>query len=64
MVQGPGEDNINSELCKYAPEEFKLRLSFLNIMYKENCIRNEWRNEVAFWHKLGLLMGTFSKHIC
>ena len=27
----PGQDNINSELYKYAPEEFKLRLlQFLN----------------------------------
>jgi hypothetical protein len=30
----PGQDNINSELYKYAPEEFKLRLlRFLNYIY-------------------------------
>jgi hypothetical protein len=43
----PGQDNINSELYKYAPEEFKLRLlKFLNNIYRENCIPNEWRNVV------------------
>jgi len=43
----PGQDNINSELYKYAPEEFKLRLlKFLNNIYRENCIPNEWRNAV------------------
>jgi len=39
-----GQDNINSELYQYAPEEFKLRLlQFLNNIYKENRIPNEWR---------------------
>jgi len=43
----PGQDNINSELYKYAPEEFKLRLlNFLNNIHRENCITNEWRNAV------------------
>ena len=43
----PGQDNINSELYKYTPEEFKLRLlKFLNNIYTENCIPNEWRNAV------------------
>ena len=43
----PGLDNINSELYKYAPEEFKLRLlQFLNKVYRENCIPVEWRNAV------------------
>jgi len=43
----PGQENINSELCKYAPEEFKLRLlKFLNNIYRENCIPNEWRNAI------------------
>jgi len=43
----PGQDNINSELYKYAPEEFKLRLlQFLNNIYRENCIPDEWRNAV------------------
>ena len=43
----PGLDNINSELYKYAPEEFKLRLlQFLNNVYRENCIPVEWRNAV------------------
>jgi hypothetical protein len=33
---------INSELYKYAPEEFKLRLlKFLNNIYTENRIPNE-----------------------
>jgi len=45
----PGLDNINSELYKYAPEEFKLRLlQFLNNVrvYRENCIPVEWRKAV------------------
>ena len=43
----PGLDNINSELYKCAPEEFKLRLlQFLNNIYRENCIPGEWRNAV------------------
>jgi len=43
----PGQDNINSELYKYAPEEFKLRLpQFLNNIYRENHIPNEWRNAI------------------
>jgi hypothetical protein len=30
----PGEDNINSELYKYEPEELKIRLvQFLNFIY-------------------------------
>jgi len=42
-----GQRNINSELYKYAPEEFKLRLlRFLNNTYRENCIPNEWRNAI------------------
>jgi hypothetical protein len=43
----PGQDNINSELYKYAPEEFKLRLlKLLNNIYRENCSPNKWRNAV------------------
>ena len=43
----PGQDNINSELYKYAPAEFKLRLlQFLNNIYRENYIPNEWGNAV------------------
>ena len=43
----PGQDNINSELYKYAPEEFKLRLlHFLNNMYRESSIPDKWRNAV------------------
>lgn len=39
-----GENYINTELYKRAPEEFKLRLlKFLNNIYKKN-IQNEWRN--------------------
>jgi len=42
-----GQDNINSELYKYAPKEFKLRLlQFLNNIYRKNRIPNEWRNAV------------------
>jgi hypothetical protein len=38
-----GEDIINLELFKYAPEYFKVRLLlYLNNMYKINCIINEW----------------------
>jgi len=34
-----GQDNINSELYKYAPVQFKLRLlQFLNNIYRENHI--------------------------
>jgi len=43
----PGQDNINSELYKYAPEEFKRNLlQFLNNIYREYCIPDEWRNVV------------------
>jgi hypothetical protein len=43
----PGQDNINSELHKYAPEEFKLRLlQLFNNIYRENRIPNEWRSAV------------------
>ena len=43
----PGQDNIDSQLYKYAPEEYKLMsLQILNNIYRENCIRNEWRNAV------------------
>jgi hypothetical protein len=39
--KSPGEGNINSELYKYTPEEYKLRvLKFLNNIYTENCIPN------------------------
>ena len=55
--KAPGQDNINSELYKFAPVEFKLRLlQFLNNIYiyiyierereRENHIPNEWRNAV------------------
>jgi hypothetical protein len=45
--KAPGQDKINSELYEYAPVEFKLRLlQFLNNIYRENCIPNEWRNAV------------------
>jgi len=45
--KAPGQDNINSELYKYAPVEFKLRLlRFVNNIYRENHIPNEWRNAV------------------
>jgi len=38
-----GQDNINSELYKYAPEELKLRLlQLLKNIYRENCIQGEW----------------------
>ena len=43
----PGQDNINSELYEYTPEEFKLKLlTFLNNVYRENYIPNEWINAV------------------
>jgi len=45
--KAPGQDNINSELCKYAPVEFKMRLpQFLNNTYRENRVPNERRNGV------------------
>ena len=38
--KAPGQDNINLEIYKYAPEEFKLRLlQFLNNVYREKCIQ-------------------------
>jgi len=41
------QDNFNSELHNYAAVEFKLRiLQFLNNIYRENRIPNEWRNVV------------------
>jgi hypothetical protein len=43
--KAPGQNNINSKLYKYAPEEFKLMLlQFLSNIYRENCIPDEWRN--------------------
>jgi hypothetical protein len=43
----PGQDNINSELYKYTPKEFKLELlNFLNNIYNENRIPDERRNAV------------------
>jgi len=43
----PGQDNINSELYMYAPEEFKQTLlQCLNNKNRENRISNEWRNAV------------------
>jgi len=45
--KNPGLDNVNSELYKNAPDEFKLRLlQFSNNIYRENCIPDEWRNAV------------------
>jgi hypothetical protein len=42
-----GQDNIKSELYKYAPDEFNLRLlQFLNNIYRENRIQNELRNAI------------------
>jgi hypothetical protein len=42
--KSPGEDNINWELCKYEPKEFKQRLlKFLNKI----TTPNEWRNAVV-----------------
>ena len=44
----PGQDNIDSQLYKYAPEEYKLMsLQILNNIYRENHIPNEWRNVVV-----------------
>ena len=46
--KSPGEDNINSELYKYAPKEFKQRLlKFLNEIYYQQHIPNEWRNAIV-----------------
>jgi hypothetical protein len=45
--KSPGEGNINSEFCRYAPEEFKLRfLQFFNNIYTENCI--QMNGEIPF----------------
>jgi hypothetical protein len=46
-VNNPGQDNINSELYKYTPEGFTIRvLQFLNNIYRDNRIPDEWRNAV------------------
>ena len=46
--KNPGEDNINSEIYKYKPEEFKLRLpQFLNNIHTKNCNPSERRSTVA-----------------
>jgi hypothetical protein len=46
--KSPGEDNINSELYKYAPKDFKQRLlKFLNNMYFKSTTPNEWRNAIV-----------------
>jgi hypothetical protein len=46
--KSPGEDNINSELCKYAPKEFEQRLlKFLNNIYPKSTTPNERRNAIV-----------------
>ena len=54
----PGEDNINSELYEYAPEEFKLRiLQFLHTIYTKKlyskCIEKCHCNPIIYesWQK-------------
>jgi hypothetical protein len=43
-----GEDNINSELYKHAPKEFKQRLlKFLNNIYSKSTTPNERRNAIV-----------------
>src|SRR5215471_16850574 len=56
----PGQDNINSELYKYAPKDFKLRLlHFLNNIYRQNRIPDKWKNagqqNCASWAKNSLI---------
>jgi hypothetical protein len=44
----PGEHNINSELYKYVPEEFKLRLqNFLNniLVYTKKKLYSKWKEK-------------------
>jgi hypothetical protein len=42
------EDNLNSELYKYASQEFKLKLlKFLNEIYITGEMRQEWRNAIV-----------------
>jgi hypothetical protein len=46
--KSPGEGNINSELYKYKPQEFKQRLlQFLNNIYSKSTTLNEWRKATA-----------------
>jgi hypothetical protein len=48
--KSPREDNNNSELYKYAAEEFKLRLlKFLNEIYTENC--TQMNGEIPIFNK-------------
>jgi hypothetical protein len=43
-----GNDNINSELYKNAPREFTWRLlNFLNKIYIESTIPNEWKEAIV-----------------
>jgi hypothetical protein len=44
-VKSPGEDNVSSELYKYASVNFKLRLlNFLNNIYANGTITRELNN--------------------
>jgi hypothetical protein len=49
-----GEDNLNSELYKYASQEFKLKLlKCLNEIYITGQITQKWRNgiEISIFKK-------------
>jgi hypothetical protein len=46
--KSPGEDNVSSELYKYASVNFKLRLvNFLNNIYSNGTIPREWNNAMV-----------------
>jgi hypothetical protein len=46
--KAPGEDDVSSELYKYASVNFKLRLvNFLNNIYANGTIPREWNNAIV-----------------
>jgi hypothetical protein len=53
--KSPGEDNINLELCTYAPEQFKMRLpQFLNnTSTKKTALQMKGEMPLQSQHKKG-----------
>jgi hypothetical protein len=46
--KSPGEDQINSEIYKYASSNFHNRLhQFFNMVYLSKTIPNEWRSTIV-----------------
>jgi hypothetical protein len=48
IIKSPGKDQINSELYKYAGNNFHNRLlQFFNMVYLSKTIPNEWRRSIT-----------------